>query len=347
MPLNKSNILIAGGAGFIGSALIEHIVARYPSYVIICFDCLSYCSQLKNIEPYLSDNVIFVKGDITNKIALKSALVNYDINVVINLAANTHVDLSLEIPFDFTNVNVIGTQVILECLRERSVDLYLHMSTDEVYGDSYCNTSNAPLEPTNPYSASKAAADMFVHAYMKSFNLPAIFMRTNNVYGPRQFPEKLIPKTIMSLLRGSKVPLHGSGLNQRRYIHCTDLATAIDLILHNGQIASVYNIGSETELSNIDVCRTIIKAMPSLSEQKLEDLIEFTKDRPYNDSRYFMNSSLIESLGWKPHVSFESGLADTIAWYEANSSDWWGPITEYALQAFPRYPSSLLHQNKI
>lgn len=331
------NILLTGGAGFIGSHVLQLLTSKYTEYTCICYDKLDYCSSLKNIENLVvKNNFIFEQGDITDPIRTQYIFKKYKIDTVLHFAAQSHVDLSFGNSYSFTKNNVLGTHVLLECSVSCNIKLFLHVSTDEVYGEVNHNspdlTESAILCPTNPYSASKAAAEMLVNAYYKSFKLPIIIVRSNNVYGPNQFPEKVIPKFITMLMRDIKLTLHGNGSPTRRYVYATDVANAFDIILHKGKIGEIYNIDSPDEIANIDLCSLLILKMKL--DKNVFDCIEFTQDRPFNDMRYAVDGKKLAELGWSHSVSFSDGISKTIDWYKNNVDNWWGDIST-VLTAFP------------
>lgn len=265
----------------------------------------------------------------------------YKIDTVIHMAAESHVDHSFGNPYKFTHTNVIGTQVILEAAKQFKVAKFIHMSTDEVYGevdhDQTDLRETSILVPTNPYAASKACGDMLACAYMKSFDIPIIVIRCNNIYGPHQFPEKIIPKFVCLVQRGRKCVLHGDGSNTRRYLHVSDGVSALDTILHKGQVGMTYNAGSDFELSNLELAKHVIAACGynSTDPHILAAWIEYVPDRPFNDSRYAIDSSRLEKLGWRPQKNFEAGILDIIKWYERYSDVWWNRDLDSCLQGFP------------
>ncbi|KAI8808785.1 hypothetical protein BJ742DRAFT_677543 [Cladochytrium replicatum] len=347
------NILVTGGAGFIGSHVVRRLVTLYPEYTIFNFDKLEYCSSLKSLNgvDHLP-NYCFIQGDLTSTDFVKYVLKEKKIDTIIHFAAQSHVDNSFGDSFDFTKVNVMGTHVLLEAARVHRVKRFIHISTDEVYGEISSDKPDcdeaAPLHPTNPYAATKAAAEHLVNAYYKSFGLPIIITRSNNIYGPFQYPEKVIPKFISLLLRSRKCTVHGDGLNSRHYLYATDLTAALDTILHRGVIGETYNIGTNFEISNLALARMIYKGIKSQNgatpEQAEDDAyLEFVEDRAFNDRRYAIDSSKIRELGWTPTVSFEDGLSRTIAWYQENSEHWWGDITDSLVaHPFRQYPTQLV-----
>ncbi|KAI8913021.1 dTDP-glucose 4,6-dehydratase [Powellomyces hirtus] len=342
---NVKNILITGGAGFIASFVVRKLVLLYPEYNIFNFDKLDYCASTNNVK-YVQNkpNYSFIKGDICVKDMVNFVLHEKKIDTILHFAAQTHVDNSFGNSAEFTINNVMGTHVLLEAARVNNIKKFIHISTDEVYGEVEHGgnelTEESLLAPTNPYSATKAAAEMMVGAYQKSFGLPTIITRSNNVYGPYQYPEKIIPKFVTLLSEDSKVFIHGDGSNTRRFIYGTDVADAIEVILHKGDIGETYNIGTSFEISNLNLTKLLIKQM-GLAARETE-LIEFVEDRPFNDMRYAIDSTKLEALGWAPKVTFEDGLKKTIAWYTQYSRKWW-PNISTALVAHP-YKSGAQHE---
>ncbi|KAI9833824.1 MAG: hypothetical protein M1826_006347 [Phylliscum demangeonii] len=333
-------ILITGGAGFIASWFARHLVVTYPeAYHVVVFDTLDYCASLNNVAM-LDDrpNFAFVRGDITNSEEVSQALKTHAIDTIFHFAAQSHVDLSFGNSYGFTRTNVYGTHVLLENARAADIKRFIHISTDEVYGETdgedLCERSI--LAPTNPYAASKAAAEMLVHAYHKSFKLPVIMVRSNNVYGPHQFPEKIIPKFTCLLDRGQKLLLHGDGQHTRRYLFAGDAADAFDTILHRGSIGQIYNVGSTDEISNMEICARLLAlfGMPHATQEEVYRQVEHTQDRPFNDRRYAVDATKLKGLGWRQKTSFADGLALTVDWYRTYGARWWGDITQ-ALTPFP------------
>ena len=331
-------ILLTGGAGFIGSHVLSMLVRKYPQYRVINLDKLDYCASLTNIA-HLSEytNYMFVKGDICCPDLVNYVMRTEKVDTVMHFAAQTHVDNSFGNSFTFTQTNVLGTHILLEAAKTFGVKLFLHVSTDEVYGEGDdCGAAShegTPLEPTNPYAGSKAGAEYLVKAYHRSFGLPIIITRGNNVFGPHQYPEKLMPKFINMLMRDQKVPIHGTGANTRNFLFVADVARAFDVILHRGVIGEVYNIGGSNEYSNCDVARMLVKLLKG-DDAAFEDHAEFVEDRPFNDIHYHLNSSKLQSLGWTEETSWEQGVRETIEWYKHNSGNW-GDLTQ-ALVAHPR-----------
>ena len=313
------NILVTGGAGFIGSNFVRYMVNKYPDYHIINLDALTYCGNLENLKDIENkDNYTFYKGDIRDKEIVNKLVKKSD--YVINFAAESHVDRSIADPEIFIKSNVLGTQVLLNAARECGVEKYIQISTDEVYGtlgeDGFF-TETTSLQPNSPYSASKAGGDLITRAYYETFDLPINITRCSNNHGPYQFPEKLIPLMISNALEDKKLPVYGDGKNIRDWLHVYDHCSAIDLVLHEGEIGEVYNIGGNNEKQNIDIVKLILKELG-----KDESLIEFVKDRLGHDRRYAIDSSKIQSdLGWKPKYTFEVGIKETIQWYLDNQ-DW-------------------------
>jgi len=311
-------LLVTGGAGFIGSNFIRHIMKKYPECRVINLDKLTYAGNLdslKNIEN--SPNYTFVKGDICDR-KIVDGLAK-DVDAIINFAAQTHVDRSIIDASDFIRTNIDGTYNLLEATKRYNVSRFVQISTDEVYGStgegSFRETS--PLSPSSPYAASKAAADMLVHSYRVTFNLPVIIARSSNNFGPYQYPEKIIPLFITNALEDKQVPLYGDGMNVRDWLYVIDNCQGIDLILHKGREGEIYNIGGGNELRNIDLTRMVLKILG-----KPESLIQPVKDRPGHDRRYSIDSSKIErELGWTPRFNFERALRETVKWYVDNQ--WW------------------------
>ena len=315
------NILVTGGAGFMGSHFTRYLVNKYPEHKIINFDKITYAGNLNNLKEIENKpNYKFIKGDLRDFNFLVHIL--KDIDVLFNFAAESHVDNSEGDSLRFTSVNCFGTHVLLEAARVNKVSKIIHISTDEVYGDIIEGSFDERdrLSPTNNYSASKAAAEMIIKGYLKTYKIPLIVVRGCNNYGPNQYPEKIIPCFITKLLQGKKVPLHGTGENIRTYVHVSDFCKAVDLVYNKGKIGEVYNISTFNEISNIDLTRKILSVLG-----KDESDIEFVKDRPFNDKRYSINSAKLRSLGWRPEINFEEGIKDTIEWYKKNVL-WWEPL---------------------
>ncbi len=312
-------ILVTGGAGFIGSNFIKYVLREYQDIEIKNLDLLTYAGNLKNLIEIQNDpRYEFVKGDINNFDLVDSSL--KECQSIINFAAESHVDRSIENPNIFITTNVLGTQTLLNCAMKNSIERYIQISTDEVYGSIEGKglfTESTILSPSSPYSASKAAADLLTLSYHKTFNLPAIVTRCSNNYGPNQFPEKLMPLMILNIIKDKKIPIYGDGLHVRDWIHVEDHCSAIMNILLKGRVGNVYNIGANNEFKNLELAKLILKIM-----NKSENLIDFVPDRPGHDRRYAIDSSKIKNeLKWKPKIPFIEGLNQTIKWYQ-NNQDW-------------------------
>jgi len=326
-------ILVTGGLGFIGSNFIRHMLTKYDNIQITTLDKLSMGSNPANLKDVEADNRYrFVKGDITDRELVKNLANQTD--VVVNIAAETHVDRSIANPQPFFESNTLGAFNLLEAARKADIKAFLHVSTDEIYGttpQAISSKESDRLYPSNPYSASKAAADMFFIAYHKTYGLKAIITRCTNNFGPYQFPEKFIPKAIIRALLDLKVPVYGSGKQIRDWIYVTDHCEAIDLILKKGSPGETYNISAGNELENVKIAELILNLLG-----KPKEMIEFVEDRPGHDIRYSLNSTKIRAeLGWRPKHIFEEALKQTIDWY-VNNEWWWKPIaTEQVLHATP------------
>lgn len=316
-------LLITGGAGFIGSNFVHHIINKYPDYEVINLDALTYAGNLENLKT-LEENPrhAFVKGDICDRELVEKLVENVD--MIVHFAAESHVDRSILDAGAFVRTNVIGTHVLLEAARKRNLRFH-HVSTDEVFGslsptDPAFN-ENTPYDPRSPYSASKAASDHLVRAYYHTHGLPITISNCSNNYGPFIFPEKIIPLAITNILEGKKIPLYGDGKNVRDWLFVEDHCSAIDTIIHRGKIGETYCIGGDGEKANIDLLKTILKLM-----DKGEDMIEYVEDRKGHDRRYAIDFSKIKNeLGWQPEVKFEDGIAQTIEWFK-NNEEWWKNI---------------------
>jgi len=317
------NILITGGAGFAGSNFIRHILKKYPDYKIINLDKLTYAGNLDNLKDIEGNaSYEFIKGDIADERTVKKVLRFKKIDVVINYAAETHVDRSILDPAAFVRTDVLGTHNLLEGVKEFAVGKYIQISTDEVYGSIAKGkfTEESPFRPNSPYSASKAGGDLLCRSYIKTYNLPIIVTHACNFYGPYQYPEKLIPLFITNLLEDKKAPLYGEGKNIREWIYVLDHCNAIDFLLHKGKLGQVYNIGSGVEKQNIQITKLILSELGLGSK-----MIEQVKDRPGHDLRYALDSSKIKKLGWQPEYKFEEAVRETIRWYK-NNDWWWKPL---------------------
>lgn len=316
------NCLVTGGAGFIASNFLNIMVRKYPHYNWYNLDVLNYCSSLKNIDDDVSNspNYKFIHGNLTSSDLLNYILRQYNIDVILHFAAQSHVDNSFNTSLQFTIDNVLGTHKLLEASRTYGkIKKFIHVSTDEVYGQSDLNgvnkDENTILCPTNPYAATKAATEMIVMSYYYSHNLPIIITRGNNVYGPRQYPEKLIPKFICLLNQNKKMTIHGAGKTLRSYLYVGDVVDAFDLILHQGVIGEKYNIGCHDEHYVIDIADNIReKLKPNV---KLDECIEYVKDRNFNDIRYYISVDKLAQFGWRPKILFDDGLQKTIDWFNS------------------------------
>ena len=316
--------LITGGAGFIGSNYLHYVTDKYKDDYFVCLDALTYAGNYNNIKDLEEkDNYKFVKGDITDRDFIDKLFSDEKFDVVINFAAESHVDNSIKNPEIFLTTNIIGTEVLMDASLKYNVKRYHQISTDEVYGDLPLDrpdllfTENTPLHTSSPYSTSKASADLLVMAYHRTYGLPVTISRCSNNYGPYQFPEKLIPVVISKALNNEKVPVYGTGENVRDWIHVHDHNVGVDLIVRNGKVGEVYNLGGHAERHNIDIVKTILKQMG-----KSEDLITFVEDRKGHDLRYAIDSSKVEKeLGWERTYTFEDGIKETIDWY-LNNKEW-------------------------
>ena len=321
-------IIVTGGAGFIGSVMVQYLVNTYPEDQIINLDKLTYAGNLENLKPVEDKpNYKFVKGDIADRAFVFRLFEEEKPDVVINFAAESHVDRSVEHPEEFVRTNVMGTTTLLDACKEYGIKRYHQVSTDEVYGDLPLDrpdlffTETTPLHASSPYSASKASADLFVMAYHRTFGIPVTISRCSNNYGPYQFPEKLIPLMISRALADEQLPVYGDGANVRDWLHVEDHCRAIDLIVRNGKVGEIYNIGGHNERTNLQVVKTILSALG-----KPESLIKYVKDRPGHDRRYAIDPEKLErELGWKPQYCFDTGIRQTIDWYLQNQ-DWWKRI---------------------
>ena len=321
-------ILVTGGAGFIGGNFIHYMVNKYPEDSFVNLDLLTYCGNLETLRPVENmPNYKFVRGDIADRPFIFELFRQEKFDVVINFAAESHVDRSIENPAIFVQTNVLGTTTLLDACKEFGIKRYHQVSTDEVYGDLPLDrpdlffTEDTPLHTSSPYSSSKASADLFVMAYYRTFGLPVTVSRCSNNYGPYQFPEKLIPLMISRALADEKLPVYGEGLNVRDWLHVYDHCVAIDLIVRNGKVGEVYNIGGHNERTNMEVVKTILSAL-----NKPESLIEHVEDRKGHDRRYAIDPAKLErELSWKPVYTFDTGIPQTIEWYLSNK-EWWQNI---------------------
>ena len=329
-------LIITGGAGFIGSNFIYYELKQHPEDEFICLDKLTYAGNLSSLKPAMQQpNFKFVKGDIADRDFVYSLFVAEKPDVVLNFAAESHVDRSILEPELFLKTNVIGTGVLMDACRKYGIKRYHQVSTDEGYGDLPLDrpdlffTETTPLHTSSPYSASKASADLLVLAYHRTYGLPVTISRCSNNYGPYHFPEKLIPLMIINALHDKALPVYGDGANVRDWLYVEDHCSAIDLIIRHGRVGEVYNVGGHNEKSNLDVVKIILKALG-----KSEDLITFVKDRPGHDRRYAIDPTKIHNeLGWLPQTKFEDGIAKTIEWYLAKK-DWWQEIISGEYQKY-------------
>jgi dTDP-glucose 4,6-dehydratase len=317
-------ILVTGGCGFIGNSFIRHMVGNHSDIEVINLDRLTYAGNLENLcDVENLSRYRFVRGDICDR-PLVEEILSSGIDCIVNFAAESHVDRSIQDSGVFIETNIKGTHILLETARNAKVERFIQISTDEVYGSlgpEGCFSEESPLCPNSPYAASKTAADLFVRAYFRTFGFPGIITRCSNNYGPYQFPEKLIPLMITNAIEGRDLPVYGDGLNVRDWIHVADHCRAIDLVIQRGKAGEIYNIGANSERTNIEIVRQILKLMG-----KPEEMIRFVKDRPGHDRRYAIDSSKIrEQLGWCNQISFEDGLAETVRWY-AKEIRWWQKV---------------------
>ncbi|PGA14229.1 dTDP-glucose 4,6-dehydratase [Priestia aryabhattai] len=319
------NILVTGGAGFIGSNFVRHMVETYPSYGIVNYDLLTYAGNLENLKDVEShENYTFVKGDINNRELVDHLVKYHDIDVIVNFAAESHVDRSITEPDIFIKSNVLGTQALLDVAKANNLKKYVQVSTDEVYGslgETGYFTEETPLDPNSPYSASKAGADMLVSAYHETFGMNVNITRCSNNYGPYHFPEKLIPLMVTNALEGKELPIYGDGKNVRDWLHVKDHCAAIDLVIHKGEPGEIYNVGGHNERTNNEIVHLIVEKLNAPKE-----LIKFVEDRLGHDRRYAIDpTKLTTELGWKPKYTFDTGIVETIQWYLDNQ-DWWKNI---------------------
>ena len=327
------HILVTGGAGFIGSNFVRHMVKTYPQYHIVNFDALTYAGNLENIAEIKGcANYSFIKGNIADAQAVKQAMEAHQIDVIVNFAAESHVDRSIEDPGIFVQTNVVGTQVLLEAARQYHVEKYLQVSTDEVYGtlgkDGFFSETT-PLAPNSPYSASKTGADLLVRAYYETYGLPVNITRCSNNYGPYHFPEKLIPLVITNAMEDKEIPVYGDGLQVRDWLHVADHCRAIDLVLHKGSAGEVYNVGGNNERTNLHIVKVILEALG-----KSESLIRHVADRLGHDRRYAIDAAKIKrELGWQPQYTFETGIKETVQWY-LEHEEWWRRVKSGEYKAY-------------
>lgn len=337
--MSNNNILVTGAAGFIGSYLCEQLLRDFPESMVVGFDILSYCASKENLsEAALNSRFVFVRGDICNEYSIKDIFRKYNIQTIVHCAAESHVDNSFGNSLHFTEVNVRGTHILLECAKDLQQQgkliRFLHVSTDEVYGtteESNLHHEGSLLYPTNPYAASKAAAEMYVRAYYKSYQLPIVITRSNNIYGPRQHPEKVVPRFVQRVLRGLAPIVHGKLTNERTFLYVTDVAAAISTVLARGQIGETYNIGSNNRFLISKLAEKIVEIAKEEFQISIDQNFETSsEDRPFNDERYRLDWSKVTALGWQPKVEFTDGLRTIIHWHNCknlrrdhwNDSEW-------------------------
>ena len=322
-------MVVTGGAGFIGSNFVRRIVERYPDYRVIVFDLLTYAGNLDNLAGVLDDDrVSFVRGDIRDAAAVREVVCGA--NMVVNFAAESFVDRAILAPDVFITTDVLGTYVLLQASREFGVERFLQVSTDEVYGsiEEGSFTEQSDLDPSSPYSASKAGADLLVLASHRTFGTPVLITRSSNNYGSFQYPEKIVPLFISNALDDQPLPVYGDGRNVRDWLHVEDNCAAIDLVLREGEPGNVYNVGGGNEVENLDLTRRILELLG-----KDAGLVRYVTDRPGHDRRYSVDCSKLRALGWAPRTSFEGGLAATVAWYRDNRV-WWEPLKSGEWRAY-------------
>ena len=324
----SKTIIVTGGAGFIGSNFVYHMLGKYPSYRIVCIDCLTYAGNMSTLEKAMEKkNFVFYKTNICDREGIYKIFETEKPDIVVNFAAESHVDRSIESPEIFLQTNILGTQVMMDACRKYGNIRYHQVSTDEVYGDLPLDrpdlffTEETPIHTSSPYSSSKAGADLLVLAYHRTFELPVTISRCSNNYGPYHFPEKLIPLMIANALGDKPLPVYGKGENVRDWLYVEDHCKAIDLIIHNGRIGEVYNVGGHNEMANIDIVKLICKKLG-----KPESLITYVADRKGHDMRYAIDPTKIHNeLGWLPETKFADGIDKTIDWY-LNNREWWETI---------------------
>lgn len=319
------NLLVTGGAGFIGSNFVRYMLEKFPNYKVVNYDLLTYAGNLENLKDVENHlNYTFVKGDINNRELVDYLVKTHEIDVIVNFAAESHVDRSIADPDIFVKTNVLGTQALLDVAKANNIKKYVQISTDEVYGtlgETGYFTEETPLAPNSPYSASKAGGDLLVRAYHETYGLNVNITRCSNNYGPYHFPEKLIPLMITNALEGKELPIYGDGQNIRDWLHVKDHCAAIDLVIHKGKPGEVYNIGGHNERTNNEIVHLIVE---KLGVSK--DLIKYVADRPGHDRRYAIDpTKIMTELGWKPQYTFETGIVETIQWYIDNQ-EWWKNI---------------------
>lgn len=330
--MSRKKMLVTGGSGFIGGNFVQYMVQHYPNYDIYNLDVLTYAADLRKHKAIeTKPNYFFIHGDITDFTTIYSLFKKEQFDFVVHFAAESHVDRSIQNPSIFTHTNVLGTQVLLEAAKQVGIEKFIHISTDEVYGELEWDeptlfTEETPLQPNSPYSASKASSDLLVLAYFKTYGMPINITRCSNNYGPFQYPEKLIPLTILRALKDEKISVYGNGENIRDWLHVMDHCKAIDLVVHEGISGEIYNVGGNNEWQNIEIVKIILQSLG-----KSEELITFVRDRLGHDKRYGIDATKLQRLGWKPKYTFDKGISETIQWY-LNNEDWWGPILNKSYQ---------------
>jgi dTDP-glucose 4,6-dehydratase len=316
-------LLVTGGAGFIGSNFIRHMIEIHPDLEIVNFDILTYAGNLDNLKGFdKQSRYTFIKGDICDQVLVNATLKKIPVDAIVHFAAESHVDRSITDPSAFVKTNVLGTHTLLEAARKHSVPKFIHISTDETYGSimkgSFKETDI--LSPSSPYSASKAGSDLLALSYYTTYHLPVIVTRCTNNFGPYQYPEKLIPLFITNLIKGKKVPVYGTGKNVRDWIHVNDHCRAVEFLLDRGAPGEVYNIGGGHEKTNLEITNKILELLG-----KDTSMVEYVNDRPGHDFRYSLDSSKLRNMGWQPRYSFDDALEETVTWYRQNEW-WWQPL---------------------
>jgi dTDP-glucose 4,6-dehydratase len=327
------NLLVTGGAGFIGSNFVRHTLAKYPNYRVVVFDKLTYAGNLANLKD-VADNprYAFVRGDIADRNAVVMAVTEHQIDTIVNFAAESHVDRSILTPDAFIQTDVVGTYVLLDVARQHRIERFHQVSTDEVYGSIAEGSfrEGDPLEPNSPYSASKAGGELMVRAYYETYQLNVVTTRGSNTFGPYHYPEKIMPLFITNALDDQPLPLYGDGMQVRDWLYVADHADGIDFVLHHGKAGEAYNLGGGNERYNVDITRRILSLLG-----KPESLIKHVADRPGHDRRYSLDCSKLHALGWHPQHTFEDAIASTVAWYQQNEW-WWRPIKDGEFKEFYR-----------